>query len=570
MSISSGNSESGRLLLGKYRIEKVLGEGGMGIVVEAVHIRLNQRVAIKFLQAQNWGKKEQQEEHFVRFLREARAASRIQSEHVARVTDVGEMENGAPYMIMEFLEGQDLEQVLKARGPLPIAEACSYMMQACEALVDAHDLEIVHRDIKPANLFLTYRINSEPIIKVLDFGIAKVNDGFQTKSSAGMGTLNYMPPEQLNNTKQVDARSDIWALGVTLFELLTGRTPFDSGSGDMVEILRRIEAAIPAYYLRNLRSDIPDSLEQIVHRCLEKEPNRRFQSSAELIIALAPFSTEQGAHSLRRIRKNLERSGSLPIPQATPSDRLGSDRQIPIPQATPSDHLSSDGQIHISPLQMEGPAPALDRREDILCIKEVEWASTLRSSKLSRRIFFGSAAFILLIGVAFQWFSPSLDSLMMTNPQESSLVSPTISSAESVALNASALPVASSSSYPTISWSTLPIVPTVPFNSSFRTSIKKGTGENSASALPSAKAMEKPSSDIDDSPLPNPYPKNGKSVDVSVGVEDSPNPYRRGGIPEKSSLPSTTGVPENLNCNPPYTLQNGIKKYKPICLTDGR
>src|SRR4051812_29611172 len=206
----------GDVLAGKYRVDKILGAGGMGVVVAAHHVQLDERVAIKFLLPEALGNAEA----VARFAREARAAVKIKSEHVARVIDVGTLETGAPYMVMEYLEGGDLSQVLASRGPLPVEEAVEYVLQACEAIAHAHALGIVHRDLKPANLFLIRRPDGTNAIKVLDFGISKVmpgksasSDNAMTRTRTVMGSPLYMSPEQMASTRDVDGRTDLWALG---------------------------------------------------------------------------------------------------------------------------------------------------------------------------------------------------------------------------------------------------------------------------------------------------------------------------------------------------------------------
>ncbi len=220
---------NGSLVGGKYLVEETVAEGGIGVIVAARHLALEQRVAIKHLKA----KALENPSLVERFVREARLAAQISSEHVVRVFDVGSLPEGGPYMVMEYLHGQDLGSLL-ASGPLSIPRAVDYIVQACDALAEAHVLRIVHRDIKPENLFLAERPSNTPILKIIDFGISKVaptrgeGDSWahETAANERFGTPLYMSPEQLRSSSNVDSRTDIWALGVTLFELVTGRLPF--------------------------------------------------------------------------------------------------------------------------------------------------------------------------------------------------------------------------------------------------------------------------------------------------------------------------------------------------------
>jgi serine/threonine-protein kinase len=290
----------GSVLGGKYLVEGILGQGGMGVVVAARHVDLDQRVAIKCLLAHAQAVPEIVE----RFTREARAAAKIQGEHVARVIDVGRFDDGTPFMVMEHLTGRDLAEELAAVGPLPVHDAVRYVLEACEALVQAHALRIVHRDLKPANMFLTAQPGRRPIVKVLDFGISKVIDpsgSSLTKTASVMGTPYYMSPEQLLSSKSVDERSDIWALGVILYELLAGRTPFYAETAPEVVALVLQNAPEP---LALKRPDMPLGLADVVARCMRNKVDERFANVAELAHALAPFAAieDQGsAHAISRV-----------------------------------------------------------------------------------------------------------------------------------------------------------------------------------------------------------------------------------------------------------------------------
>lgn len=304
--------EPGTVVAGKFRIERVLGEGGMGIVLAAHHLHLGRMVAIKLLKPDALT----HADIVARFGNEARSASRIQSEHVARVLDVGALDSGEPYMVMEYLEGSDLSKHVRQRGPLGIEEAVDYLLQACEALAEAHVAGIVHRDLKPANLYLTRRADGSTCVKVLDFGISKAAlAGDQpaaqnlTQTSSVLGTPGYMAPEQLRSSKHVDARTDIWALGVILHELLTGRLAFQGST--VPEVYAAILSS-PPESLRSTRPDAPPELEAIIAKCLEKDASRRFANVGEFAAALVRFAPVSGRLSAERIGRI---TGVAPAPQ---------------------------------------------------------------------------------------------------------------------------------------------------------------------------------------------------------------------------------------------------------------
>ena len=305
---SSDPIQVGDVVAGKYRVDRVLGEGGMGIVVAATHEQLDEKVALKFLRptvASN-------PEIVQRFVREARAAVKIRSEHVARVLDVGTLDSGTPFMVMEYLDGQDLAQTLAGRGPFPVEETVTYVLQTCEAVAEAHSLGTVHRDLKPANLFLARRPNGRPVVKVLDFGISKVSTGADdaalTKATAMMGSPSYMSPEQMVAAASVDVRADIWALGVVLYELLTGKVPFAADT--MPELVGMI---LQREYtpLATLRPDLPHGLRAAVDRCLQKDRAYRYPNVAALAADLVPFGPPRSDLSLERIAHVLGLGGDM-------------------------------------------------------------------------------------------------------------------------------------------------------------------------------------------------------------------------------------------------------------------
>lgn len=290
----------GEVLLGKYRVERVLGQGGMGVVVAARHLELGQLHAIKFLLPAML----EHQEIVERFLREARAAAKLQSDHVVRVSDVGRMESGAPYMVMEYLEGCDLKVLVSREGPLRINDVVTYVLQVCDAISEAHSAGIIHRDLKPANLFLVRRRGGLPCVKVLDFGISKHTGPEEvdlTNTNMSLGSPMYMSPEQMSKSKATDGRADIWAIGVILYELLTGDSPFRASS--LLEVAFKVLQEEPKP-LSELRRDLPPGLVDVVMRCLRKRREDRFPDVEALMEALRGFASP-------------EVSARLPLPSFT-------------------------------------------------------------------------------------------------------------------------------------------------------------------------------------------------------------------------------------------------------------
>jgi serine/threonine-protein kinase len=278
----SGWLRPGSRLIGKYEIVRPIGRGGFGLVHEANHLGLRARVAIKVLRSEG----RQHPQTLERFRREAWASAQIASPHVVRVTDVDVLEDGTPFIVMELLQGRDLEAELQARGRLPIRELVGYVLQAALAIHEAHLRGVVHRDLKPNNLFLAEQGGSRSV-KVLDFGLSKLASELSvTKTSAQLGTPLYMSPEQLRSAKSVDGRSDIWALGVILYRMLTLRAPFEGATATdvMVGIMSQT-----APELTRLAPNVPAELANVVMRALRKDPAERFQNVTELANALAPF-----------------------------------------------------------------------------------------------------------------------------------------------------------------------------------------------------------------------------------------------------------------------------------------
>jgi serine/threonine-protein kinase len=280
-------ADVGDVLDGKYRVDRVIGQGGMGVVLGATHLALEKRVAVKLLLPEMLSNAAV----VVRFEREARAAAMLRSEHVVRILDVGFAGEEGPYMVMEFLEGQDLEALAEQRGPLPIHVAVDYVLQVCRAIGEAHERGVIHRDLKPPNLFLTRRFDGTPLVKVLDFGISKVTDLAEqvvTRTSDILGSPHYMSPEQMRGVRTVDTRTDIWALGAILYRLVAGRPPFDGEN--IPQVCSRVMTAEPPP-LGELRADVPEGLAHAIERCLRRDPAARYPEVADFASAIAPFAS---------------------------------------------------------------------------------------------------------------------------------------------------------------------------------------------------------------------------------------------------------------------------------------
>jgi eukaryotic-like serine/threonine-protein kinase len=358
----------------KYRIDAFLGSGAMSVVALAHHLELEQPVAIKFLRAQGFDP----EQTAQRFKREARAGARIQSEHVVRVLDVGALPGGCPYIVMEYLKGQDLGRELAERGRLSATEAAGYMLEACEALAEAHAVGIVHRDLKPENLFLAERGGGTRTLKLLDFGISKsamgssLTDLALTRTATFMGSPLYMSPEQMRSPRNVDARSDIWSLGAILYEVLSGRLPFNAES--IPELCLSVISDEPPP-LSTLVPDVPPGLEEVVRRCLEKDRDRRYATVAELAVALGPFAPRE-ASTAERTRRILELPSAALEPRAQQHERSARVSRLVAPPSTPS----HDSLVPLS------------RRRG----EHVTTSSPAAASATRRAPLFGAAAIVLL------------------------------------------------------------------------------------------------------------------------------------------------------------------------------
>ena len=397
------------VLLGKYRVEQVLGQGGMGTVVRARHLSLDEAVAIKVLNSELALSTELAQ----RFVREARATARLRSRHAVRVTDVGELDDGTPYMVMEMLEGTDLAQLARAHGAFAPAVAVGLVLQVCDVLAEAHGHGIVHRDIKPSNLFATTGDDGAPFIKLLDFGIAKAAepDGAPiTRTRSILGTPGYMSPEQLRSARAVDHRADLWALGAVLYELLEGRRAFDAES--FADLCVQITAAPTPPLVR-----APPALAGVVRRCLEKAPEQRYPSVDELARALAPFSADPAAAARdlermqRRARAGVERPaeptpprGRLDAPTAAPADAGLAPAAASSPLAPPPREPAAP-TVSIATAATQAPAP--QRRDLPAPPAPIATASSPRAPvRMPRRragLAVSTAVLVAIAGIALAW-----------------------------------------------------------------------------------------------------------------------------------------------------------------------
>jgi serine/threonine protein kinase len=319
----------GTVLLGKYRVDEVLGTGGMGKVLRASHLYLQQSYAIKVLLPQM----ADSASTVSRFLREAQATVALKSEHIAKVWDVGTMPGSSdtpptPFIVMEYLDGNDLNQVLRHHGPQTPPVVCELMLQACEGLAEAHAMGIVHRDIKPSNLFITRRSDGTMLLKILDFGISKTPVGVTelTGTQTVLGTPTYMAPEQMKTSKGAEARSDIWSLGVVMYQLITGRPPFSGES--YAELVLKVNSDLPA----PIMVPLPPGLGEVIMRCLEKDPKDRPQNVGELARQLAPYSSDpiSAAQSSARSTRILQQRTAQKGVQGSPLAASGG-RATPMP-----------------------------------------------------------------------------------------------------------------------------------------------------------------------------------------------------------------------------------------------
>jgi serine/threonine-protein kinase len=371
----------GEVIAQKYRVEGLVGAGGMGVVVSARHLQLGQVVAIKLLTLP--ADEDRRDEAIARFLNEAQAAAKLHSDHVVRIYDVGQLENGLPFMVMELLNGTDLDSMLDKRGALPERDAVDLVLQACAGVAEAHRMGIVHRDLKPSNLFVTTRSDGLPLLKVLDFGISKqLTDPSSgeavptfTNTRTLMGSPNYMSPEQIRDARRVDGRTDVWALGIILQELVTDAPVF---RGESFPGICAAIVADPPVPVRTMAPNVSPTLEAVIARCLEKDPQRRFQSIAELVGALAALGSRSslfGGESRPLVYSSVPRiieGGSSSTPGVAPITREAETLSV-----TPA----ANATLESAPLHRKGGTLAALSSPDT----RVEVITTLRSQAKGRR-----------------------------------------------------------------------------------------------------------------------------------------------------------------------------------------
>jgi serine/threonine protein kinase len=355
----------GQLLAGKYRIDRAVASGGMAAIFAAEHVVLGQRVAVKVLFAEGARNPESVE----RLLREARASARLQTPHVARVLDAGVLDNAAPFLVMEYLDGRDLGVLVAQQGPMPHEEVVDCVLQALEGLAHAHAAGIIHRDLKPSNLFLADAPDGSRILKVLDFGVSKSltpdAGGTMAKALTGsqvIGSPMYMSPEQIRNARGVDTRSDIFSLGVTMYELLTGVMPFE-GEG-VGETLAAILDASPTP-LRTHRPDLPRGLEKVVLRCLKKAREDRYASVTELARALAQFGSGRWAELPGRIQATLANAARTSTPDSLggmAAESLPDPHVDPLAPTIPPPGLAPSGSLALVRTNVNLPRPSVTPR----------------------------------------------------------------------------------------------------------------------------------------------------------------------------------------------------------------
>ena len=512
----------GQVIAGRYAVTGVLGRGGMGVVLSARHVDLGERVAIKFLNREHSA-------HADRFFREARAAARIRGEHVVRIFDVGRLESGEPYIVMEFLEGEDLADRLDRQQRLDATDVAAVLMDVCLALAEAHAAGIVHRDLKPANIFLAHGPDGSDLVKLLDFGVAKMPEaGALTQTSTVLGSPIYMSPEQLMASRNVDPRSDIWSLGVILYEALTAELPF---LGDSLVHLALIVREKPTPSARALRPELPEALDGVIATCLAKDRADRYADVADFADAIAPFAPPGAADKAGRVRRvlttakarrdsspELEQTVEAPSSDSSAkSDRSGSGNRGGSHGSGSRDSFDRittyEGKAKSSSGEESAPRPS-DPSIDAMATSTVSAHQDRPPAPPARlpagaKVGIGVAAVVVAIVGAWQ-----------------AIGRPASGHDDRPVLTAPSPPVESHSAAAPVS-----AAPSVP--------------------VPSAEAAP--------APLPSPT--------ASVSVAMTTKPVHRD--PPKAIAPTTSASaakPVSVNCNPPFTIdEKGVRRIKPEC-----
>ncbi len=447
----------GEVLAGRYQLERQLGAGGMGLVYAATHLELGRRVAIKLLRAESGANASVT----ARFLLEARATARLNGPHVAKVLDIGRLDEHTPYLVMEYLEGSNLQELLVQQGPLPVPQSVDYLMDACEALAEAHRASIVHRDLKPANLFLTRDAYGDPSIKVLDFGISKFlepsGDGALglTDSRALMGSPVYMSPEQMRSARDVDHRTDIWSLGAVLFELLTGRAVWTGQS--LSELCAQV-ARDPAPNVCEFCPQATAELSTIIARCLQKDVALRFQQVTDLALALERFASPRGKSTLAHVLVLAGQKGAHHQPT-----NAGRDADALHAQSPSESTLQGTAATH----------PSADRhRMPIVAVGAV-------------------GAILLTFATAYFWLRPAAK-VLSTNALSSAATTPTVTSAPAPQrADLPGIPANRVAAIPSASVTAASMTPTVRGARASRaiTAVKAVSPSTASSPVPSADPM---------------------------------------------------------------------------------